>query len=70
MYICVSYKAIEIDGVQHFSDMSAYSSDRRKDILLQENGCMVLRFLAEDVGKNLDDILDCILGELSRKVIV
>jgi len=58
--------AIEIDGAQHFSDMNAYRSDRRKDVLLQENGYMVLRFLAEDVGKHLDDILDCILRALSR----
>jgi len=27
----------------------AYRRDRRKDILLQENGYLVLRFLAEDV---------------------
>ena len=58
--------AIEIDGAQHFSDMNAYRSDRRKDVLLQENGYMVLRFLAEDIGKHLDDILDCILRALSR----
>ena len=58
--------AIEIDGAQHFSDMNAYRSDRRKDVLLQENDYMVLRFLAEDVGKHLDEILDCVLRALSR----
>lgn len=58
--------AIEIDGAQHFADANAYRCDRRKDILLQENGYMVLRFLAEDVGKRLDDILDSILRALSR----
>lgn len=57
---------IEIDGEQHFSDMNAYRSDRRKDVLLQENGYMVLRFLAEDIGKHLNDILDCILRALAR----
>lgn len=46
--------------------MKAYRFDRRKDFLLQENGYMILRFLAEDVGKYLDDILDCILRALSR----
>jgi hypothetical protein len=29
--------------------------------LLQENGCLVLRFLAEDLGKQLDTTLDVIL---------
>jgi very-short-patch-repair endonuclease len=32
-----------------------------KDILLQENGYKILRFLAEDVMKQLDLVLDIIL---------
>jgi very-short-patch-repair endonuclease len=52
--------AIELDG-QHLSDPVAYRRDRRKDQLLQENGYFVLRFFAEDVGKNLDAVLDAIL---------
>ena len=39
----------------------AYRRDRRKDALLQENGYFVLRFLAEDVGKRLDLVLDTIV---------
>ena len=58
--------AIEIDGEQHLADPAAYRRDRRKDILLQENSYMVLRFLAEDVGKNLDVVLDYILRAMSR----
>ena len=50
--------AIELDGGQHLADADAYRRDRRKDQLLQENGYFVLRFLAEDVGKNLDLVLD------------
>jgi very-short-patch-repair endonuclease len=46
--------AVELDGAQHLSDPAAYWRDRRKDELLQENGYLVLRFLAEDVGKELD----------------
>ena len=46
--------AIELDGSQHLADAEAYRRDRRKDLLLQENGYFVLRFLAEDVGKHLD----------------
>jgi very-short-patch-repair endonuclease len=34
---------------------------------LQENGYFVLRFLAEDVGKHLDVVLDAILRTLSRR---
>ncbi|HLQ94708.1 MAG TPA: DUF559 domain-containing protein, partial [Xanthobacteraceae bacterium] len=45
--------AIELDGMQHLENADAYRRDRRKDQLLQENGYFVLRFLAEDVGKNL-----------------
>jgi very-short-patch-repair endonuclease len=41
--------------------------DRRKDALLQENGYLVLRFLAEDVGKYLDQVLDAILRALSHQ---
>lgn len=53
--------AVEIDGPQHLGDPSAYRRDRRKDALLQENGYLVLRFLAEDVGKNLANVLDTLL---------
>jgi very-short-patch-repair endonuclease len=57
--------AIELDGSQHLGDPDAYRRDRRKDALLQENGYRVLRFLAEDVGKYLDQVLDAILRALS-----
>jgi very-short-patch-repair endonuclease len=39
----------------------------RKDALLRENGYLVLRFLAEDVDKYLDQVLDAILGALSHQ---
>lgn len=58
--------AIEIDGMQHFADTNAYRRDRKKDVLLQENGYMVLRFLAEDVSKHLDDVLNSILRTLAH----
>jgi very-short-patch-repair endonuclease len=59
--------AIELDGGQHLADADAYRRDRRKDVLLQENGYFVLRFLAEDVGKQLDSVLDAILRGLSNR---
>ncbi len=57
---------IELDGPQHLSDADAYRRDRRKDALLQEHGYFVLRFLAEDIGKKLDAILDTILRTLAH----
>jgi superfamily II DNA or RNA helicase/very-short-patch-repair endonuclease len=52
--------AIELDGSHHLGNVEAYRRDRRKDQLLQENGYLVLRFLAEDVGNKLDLVLDAI----------
>jgi very-short-patch-repair endonuclease len=59
--------AIELDGGQHLADAEAYRRDRRKDQLLQENGYFVLRFLAEDAGKNLDLVLDTILRAMAHR---
>ncbi len=55
---------VELDGSQHLASADAYRRDRRKDLLLQENGYFVLRFLAEDVGKHLDTVLEAILRTL------
>ena len=59
--------AIELDGPQHLDNLEAYRRDRRKDALLQENGYFVLRFLAEDLGKRLDMVLDTVLRTLSQR---
>jgi superfamily II DNA or RNA helicase/very-short-patch-repair endonuclease len=59
--------AIELDGAQHLADPVAYRRDRRKDQLLQENDYFILRFLAEDVGKELDLVLDTVLRGLSHR---
>jgi len=58
---------IELDGGQHFANADAYRRDRRKDALLQENSYFVLRFLVEDVGKRLDQVLDAILRVLAMR---
>ena len=58
---------VEIDGAQHLADPVAYRRDRRKDQLLQENGYLVLRYLAEDLAKELDSVLDGILRTLSSR---
>jgi superfamily II DNA or RNA helicase/very-short-patch-repair endonuclease len=59
--------AIELDGAQHLADPEAYRRDRRKDVLLQQNGYLVLRFLAEDLGKRLDYVLDTVLSALVNR---
>ena len=51
--------AIEIDGPQHLTP-EHYRRDRRKDMLLQTHDYIILRFLAEDLGKHLDAVLDAI----------
>ena len=50
-----------------FPALKAYRRDRRKDLLLQENGYLVLRFLAEDIGIHLDEVLDAIERALTNR---
>ena len=57
---------IEIDGLQHLSDTKAWRRDRRKDALLQSHGLFILRFLADDLGKELDRVLDTVLRSLEH----
>src|SRR4051812_14816589 len=59
--------AVELDGGQHLADPVAYRRDRRKDQLLQENRYLVLRYLAEDLAKELDSVLEGILRSLSSR---
>lgn len=63
--LCASKKiAVEIDGAFHFEDAEHYRRDRRKDYLLQKNGYLVLRFLAEDVTRQLSHVMDDIAAAL------
>ena len=67
-FLCESARlVIELDGAQHLADPEAYRRDRRKDVALLERGYFVLRFLAEDVGKHLDEVLDGILRALAHQ---
>ena len=44
-----------------------FTKANAKYALLQQNGFYVLRFLAEDVGKCLDHVLDTILVTLAHR---
>lgn len=57
---------IELDGAQHLADATAWRRDRRKDALLQSHGYFILRFLADDLGSDLDHVLDSILRTLDH----
>lgn len=57
---------IEIDGMQHLSNPESWRRDRRKDALLQSHGYFILRFLADDLGKRLDFVLDSLLQTLAH----
>ena len=58
---------IELDGRQHLGDAEAYRRDRRKDGALQEHGYFVLRFLSDDLGQHLDNVLDTIQRALAHQ---
>ena len=66
--LCASLRiAVEIDGAQHLADADAYRRDRRKDMLLQEGGYFVMRFLYDDVLADLPYVLESILWEVRRR---
>lgn len=52
--------AVEVDGYHHFTSHDAYRRDRRKDVLLQREGFVVLRFLDCDVFDRLEFVLQAI----------
>jgi very-short-patch-repair endonuclease len=54
--------AVEVDGYYHFRDADAYRRDRRKDLELQKQGFLVVRILADDVVRRLEEVLDLILN--------
>lgn len=59
--------AIEIDGYHHFADPDAYRRDRRKDLLVQTHGFVVLRFLAEDVLADPRVAVSAVVEALGRR---
>jgi very-short-patch-repair endonuclease len=60
-------RVIEIDGDQHLANREAYRRDRRKDLLVQQNGYTILRFMAVDIGSHLNEVLDSIIRALAHR---
>ena len=60
--------AIEIDGVHHFADPDCYRRDRRKDLLLQTHGLLVVRLLAEDVVRDVRAAMTVISQALAYRL--
>lgn len=58
---------IELDGHYHFKSLDNYRRDRRKDRILQQQGFLVLRFLSEDVVRDLEGILDAVDQALASR---
>lgn len=58
---------IEVDGYFHFRGQEAYRRDRRKDAALQEHRWFVIRFLAEDVVGDVQNVVEQIEYMLARR---
>jgi very-short-patch-repair endonuclease len=60
--------AIEIDGIHHFADPDCYRSDRRKDLLMQTQGLLVIRLLAEDVMRDVRGAVNVVCQALAYRL--
>jgi very-short-patch-repair endonuclease len=60
--------AIEIDGEHHFADPDCYRRDRRKDLLLQTQGFVVVRLLAEDVMRDVRSAVNAVCQALAYRL--
>ena len=60
--------AIEIDGIHHFADPDCYRRDRRKDLLLQTQGLIVVRVLAEDVLRDVRPVINMVSQALAYRL--
>jgi very-short-patch-repair endonuclease len=65
---CVELRvAVEIDGFYHFQEFDAYRRDRRKDVLLQHQGFLVSRHLADDVMEKPREVVRAIRDLVKRR---
>jgi very-short-patch-repair endonuclease len=59
--------AIEVDGYYHFTDLDAYRRDREKDLLLQLQGFVVIRVLAQDVVRDARSAVNAVARVLAAR---
>jgi hypothetical protein len=59
--------AVEVDGYFHFRDADAYRRDRRKDVVLQRRGLLVMRFLADDAVARTAEVVAAIADALGQR---
>jgi len=59
--------AIEVDGHYHFTDLDAYRRDRDKDLLLQLQGFVVIRVLAQDVVRDARPAVNAVARALAAR---
>ena len=65
-FVCREQKlVVELDGATHSAD-EELRHDARRTQFLQALGYRVLRFANEEVYRNLDGVLETILGELGE----
>jgi very-short-patch-repair endonuclease len=66
-FVCRELRLVlEVDGFYHFQRADAYRRDRRKDVLLQHQGYLVSRHLADDVHERGGEVLRAV-RELVRR---
>lgn len=66
--VCAELRvAVEVDGYHHFQDSDAYRRDRRKDVLLQHQGYLVSRHLADDVHERPGEVVRAIRELVQRR---
>lgn len=57
----------EVDGYYHFQSSDAYRRDRRKDLLLQKHGWLVVRVFAEDIPTDTESVLATIRSVVTHQ---
>ena len=60
--------AVEVDGFYHFTDLDAYRRDRKKDLLLQLHGWLVIRVLAQDVVRDARPAVTAVCQALAARM--
>ena len=66
-FVCREHKLIvEIDGATHSTD-EELRRDAARERILQERGYRVLRFVNDEVYRNIEGVCETILGALAQR---